>query len=78
MKTAISLPDDLFTLADEFAKLLGVSRSELYATALRRYIESHPANDLTQKINAFCATENTELPPDIAHVVRRKLLEVEW
>ncbi|MCI5211777.1 MAG: ChpI protein, partial [Candidatus Electrothrix sp. ATG2] len=34
MKTAISIPDKLFTAADQYAKKHGFSRSSLYAKAL--------------------------------------------
>lgn len=78
MKTAISLPDDLFALADEFAKEAGLSRSELYATALREYILSRQQDDLTERINAACAQLDTSLPQDIAKATRQKLLEAEW
>ena len=39
MKTAISIPDEVFEAADRTAKKLGVSRSELYATAVHEFIE---------------------------------------
>jgi len=78
MKTAISLPDTLFVLADEFAKTRGISRSELYATALREYINTHSRANLTERINAVCATLDTSLPVDLAHTARQKLLESEW
>lgn len=78
MKTAISLPADLFVLADEFAKNLGMSRSELIATALREFIKIRQRNDLTTKINAACAKLDTTLPADMARISRQKLLEAEW
>ncbi len=78
MKTAISLPDDLFVLVDEFARNAGMSRSELYVTALREYIVSRQRDDLTERINAVCAELDTSLPEDIARITRQKLLEVEW
>lgn len=78
MKTAISLSDDLFLEADVFAKTLGVSRSELFVTAVREYIKTHSRAELTERINAVCATLETRLPPDLAHAKRKKLLEVEW
>lgn len=78
MKTAISLPDDLFALADEFAKNLGMSRSELYATAIRQFIITLQRDDLTEQINAACAQLDTGLPEDIAQITRQRLLEVEW
>lgn len=40
MKTAISLPDPLFKAGEKVAKKLGLSRSQLYARALRQFIES--------------------------------------
>jgi metal-responsive CopG/Arc/MetJ family transcriptional regulator len=40
MKTAISLPDPLFKAGEKAARRLGVSRSQLYARALRQYLES--------------------------------------
>lgn len=78
MKTAISLPDDLFLHADQLAKALGVSRSELYAQALRSFIAARQRDELTEQINAACAQLDTTLPADIAGAVRQELLEVEW
>ena len=43
MKASISIPDDLFELADALAEQLGVSRSELYAIAVSEYLAKHPA-----------------------------------
>lgn len=78
MKTEISLPDDLFVLADEYATTLGMSRSKLYATALREFIASRQRDDLTERINTACAILDTSLPEDIARITRQKLLEAEW
>jgi len=78
MKTAISLPDELFILADEFAHTLGISRSELYASAIREYITNHTKANLLERMNEFCDQVDTTLPKDIVNVTRRKLLEVEF
>ncbi len=78
MKTAISLPDDLFVLADEFAKARGISRSELYATAVREYLSAQRTDTLTEQINKVCQDVDTRRPIDVARSTRRKLLEVEW
>jgi len=48
MKTAISLPDDLFKSGDSLAKRLGVSRSELYARALADFVAKYKTSQLTQ------------------------------
>ena len=40
MKTAISVPDALFQSADKLAKQLGMSRSELYSTAVKQFVDA--------------------------------------
>ena len=51
MKTAISIPDSLFTAADALARKLGMSlRSRLYATALAEYVaKQHGAARVTER-----------------------------
>lgn len=51
MKMAISVPDDLFEAAEDLAKELGVSRSQLYARAVAEYIAQHRDDELTAKLN---------------------------
>lgn len=68
----------LFVLADQFARNLGLSRSEFYATAVRALIVAQTHDGLTDRINAACAKLDTTLAEDIAQMTRRKLLEVEW
>lgn len=62
MKTAISLPDSLFTAADAFAQQRDMTRSELYAKALSEYLQRHPTDNVTEKINS--ALRRIEGPPD--------------
>lgn len=71
MKIAISLPDD-------FAKQHGLRRNELDVTALRRYLDAHRHDNLTQQINRACETLNTSLPTEMARVARKRLLASEW
>ena len=56
MKTAISIPDELFIVADNYAKDLGVSRSYLYATAVAKFLEQRSANHLIRQRFAFYET----------------------
>jgi metal-responsive CopG/Arc/MetJ family transcriptional regulator len=78
MKTAISLPDDLFRAGDALAKRLKVSRSELYARALAEYVVKHSADQLTQRLNAVYATEDSALDPRLARLQTRSLARDEW
>jgi len=52
MKTAISLPDDVFVRASRRAKDLGMSRSEFFARAADRYLDELDAESVTGQINA--------------------------
>lgn len=78
MKTAISLPDQLFTAADGLAKKLGMSRSRLYATALAEYVAKQRYDRVTERLNAVYATEESRLPDDLRHAQQRLLLRQEW
>ncbi len=51
MKTAISIPDELFASADALAGELGVSRSELYARAVAEYVAKHEGAGITDRLN---------------------------
>ena len=56
MKTAISLPDDLFEAVDEKARALKISRSNLLAQAAREFIaKREPASDATAAWNRAVA-----------------------
>ena len=51
MKTAVSLPDDLFRLAEKFARQHKRSRSRLYAEALQEYLDRHAPDAVTEAMN---------------------------
>jgi metal-responsive CopG/Arc/MetJ family transcriptional regulator len=78
MKTAISLPDDLFRAGDALAKRLKVSRSELYARALGEYLAKHRADQVTQRLNAVYATEDSALEPGLSALQTRSLPREDW
>ncbi|MDC7238858.1 MAG: ChpI protein [Spirochaetales bacterium] len=53
MKTAISIPDNLFNDAELTAKQLGLARSQLYVKAIQEFIEHHNKDSITEKLNAL-------------------------
>ena len=59
MKTAISIPDDVFDGAERAAKALGLSRSELYATAVREFVERHRSDNVTERLNKVYAQDDS-------------------
>jgi len=52
MKTAISVPDETFTHAEERAAALGISRSEFFARAAECYLAHLDEESLTGRIDA--------------------------
>lgn len=52
MKTAISVPDELFEQVSKWTSVLGVGRSAFFAEAANRYVKELEANSLTEQINA--------------------------
>lgn len=60
MKTAVSIPDGLFESAEAFAGRRGMSRSELYASALREYLAEHKSEGITERLDAVYAGERAE------------------
>ena len=61
MKTAISLPDTVFEEAERLAANLGLNRSQLYARALKAYIERHDNDAITDRLNQVYAVEQASV-----------------
>jgi metal-responsive CopG/Arc/MetJ family transcriptional regulator len=70
MKTAISIPDQLFRNADKLAKHLEISRSELYARAVEEYLAEHRADRVREALDAVYGEEGSELDPALAAMQR--------
>ena len=78
MKTAISIPDELYTSADVLARKLGISRSRLIATAVAEYLAKHRAAKVTERLNAVYATERSRLDAATRRAQRRIVARSEW
>jgi predicted NAD-dependent protein-ADP-ribosyltransferase YbiA (DUF1768 family) len=62
MKTAISIDDQTFTSAEQWAQELQVSRSEFYADAVRQKIRALEDAKITEAINRVCDDPASEDP----------------
>lgn len=78
IKTAISLPDDLFASADDFAERASFSHTELYVRTLREYLEHHDQDRITDPLDAVFAEVDARLAPEFARAARRVLERDEW
>ena len=66
MKTAISIPDDVFIQAEKVAQQLGISRSELYSQAIANFIKSYRSQTVTDVLNQVYAQEDSALDERVA------------
>ena len=78
MKTAISLPDPLFEEGEQAAKQLGMSRSELYATALEAYLKARRAKHITAQLDDVYQDEDSSLDELTGRLQLLSLPREEW
>ncbi len=82
MKTAISIPDELFKTAEETAKRLGIPRSQLFAKALEEFIQMHSKESVTERLNTIYPNENKISKENISNlsveVLRKSLKNDSW
>lgn len=79
MKTAISLPDDVYHGAERYAKRTRKSRSQLYAEALSEYLARHAPDEVTETMNMVVGQlGESARDPFVAGAARRMLKSVEW
>ena len=76
MKTAISIPDPLFDDAEALAHRLHISRSELYANALRAFVAQHDEAAKRRALDDLYAVEPSALPAGVARSQAR--IASEW
>ena len=78
MKTAISVPDEVFDSADNLAKRLGISRSELYSTAVAEYLSKFETTAVTARLNEVYGDEPSGLPAALRRAQARSVGSSEW
>lgn len=78
MKTAISLPDDLFRLAEAAARRLRISRSQLYATAIAEFLERRRTSRVTERLNEIYSEEPATLDPALNSAQTKSLESDSW
>jgi len=78
MKTAISIPDPLFEAAEQFAKRMGLTRSELYAVALQEYLQAHKREQITKQLDVVYADKDSSLDPLFVKLQAHTLSEENW
>lgn len=78
MKTAVSIPDDLFEKVERLARRAGRSRSEVFSEALREYLARHAPDEVTEAMDRVCAAVEGEPDAFLRTAGRRVLEKTDW
>jgi metal-responsive CopG/Arc/MetJ family transcriptional regulator len=78
MKTAVSIPDEVFEKVERLARRERKSRSEVFSAALREYVARHAPDEITESINEVCDKLDDQTDTFVRTAARRVLEKTEW
>jgi predicted transcriptional regulator len=78
MKTAVSVPDELFDRVDRLAQRTRRSRSEVYSAALREYVARHDTDEITEALDRLAVEGQSSADRFVTEAARRRLETSDW
>ena len=78
MKTAISIPNNVFRQAESFAKRNRLSRSALYTEAVKLFMDQRKLEDVTGRLNELYGQESSDLDPVLQAMQTRSISRESW
>jgi hypothetical protein len=78
MKTAVSIPDEVFQGAERLARRTKKSRSQLFSDAVREYVARHAPDEVTEAMDRVCADLGHPSDKFVSSAARRILEQTEW
>jgi metal-responsive CopG/Arc/MetJ family transcriptional regulator len=78
MKTAVSIPDQIFEQAERLAKRTRTSRSHVFSCALREYVARHSPDEVTDAMDRVCEQLGEHLDPFVERAGRQTFERSEW
>ena len=78
MKTAVSIPDDIFKGAERLARRTRKTRSRLFSDALKEYLARHAPDEVTEAMNRVCTEVKDTKDTFVSSASRRILERSEW
>jgi hypothetical protein len=78
MKTAVSIPDEVFKRAERLAHRMKKSRSQLFSHALEEYVARHAPDQVTEAMDQVCAELGAAPDPFVAGAAAKVLEDSEW
>jgi predicted transcriptional regulator len=78
MKTAVSIPDEIYGEAEALARQLNASRSEIYSRALSEFLGRHAPDRVTAQMNEALTRIGEQADPFTQQAARRILKRIDW
>ena len=78
MKTAISIPDDIFSAAEKFAHQSHLSRSALFTRALVEFLSRRRNDGVTERLNRLYEKENARLDEALSKMQTSAISKEKW
>jgi metal-responsive CopG/Arc/MetJ family transcriptional regulator len=78
MKTAISIPDKVFTRAERFAQRRKISRSALFTAAVDEYIQHHREDSVTSQLNEIYPEHGSSLDSVVDEIQTLSISQDDW
>jgi metal-responsive CopG/Arc/MetJ family transcriptional regulator len=78
MKTAISIPDDVFRAAENFAHQSHLSRSALFTRALVEFLSRRRNEGVTERLNRLYDKEDSILEPALSRMQVSAISKEKW
>ena len=78
MKTAVSIPDEVFEKVERLARRAHKSRSEVFSAALREYVARHAPDEVTDMMNRACELAGEQSDSFLTTATHRTLARTEW
>lgn len=78
MKTAVSIPDDIFEKVERLARRARRSRSELFSAALREYVARYAPDEVTEAMDRVCDEVKNQNDAFVSIAAHRVLERTEW
>jgi metal-responsive CopG/Arc/MetJ family transcriptional regulator len=78
MKTAISIPNDIFKTADSFARRKNLSRSAVFTIAVTEFLSHHRDEDVTEQLNKVYGKQESSLDPLLHGIQGASISREEW
>lgn len=78
MKTAVSIPDEVFERAERLARRTKKSRSQLYSDAVREYVSRHSQDEITSAMDRVVELRGVKTDEFVSASGRRRLAQIEW